>query len=139
MEFCVPLNVPADASSELCMEIEVGGVLTLQGDQITVEGHIIADENSRTDCRQERQAFVTRRANTNRCAAFLCHPIICVNDTKELRLLDRKLLLDDSDTTRLELAFESRDEVVVRDRRPGLCGLRSFEGLEAFTVDILRT
>src|SRR5262249_52074007 len=49
VELCVPLNVAANASSELGVEVEIGGVLTLEGDEVTVKGHVITDEHAIAD------------------------------------------------------------------------------------------
>ena len=67
-----------------------------------------------------------RSPNTDRGAAFVRDLIIGVDHAKQLGFLDCELLFDDADAPCLELAFEGGDKFIVRDRGPGISGLRGF-------------
>ena len=105
LEFGIAIHIAANAGCELGMQIEIGRVLALEGDEITMEGHVIADKDAVADSELEGKAFVIRCPDPDRRATFLCHPIICVNDPEELGFLYRELLLDDTDAMRFELTF----------------------------------
>ena len=104
-----------------------------------MEGHVVADKYAIADSKLQGKALIIRRPDADRCASFFGHLIISVDHAKELGFLYRELLFDDVDTPCLELAFEGNHQVVVRDRRPGVRSRGSFEGFQAFTVDIFCT
>jgi len=136
LQLLIAIDIPANACSELRMQIKVGSRLAFEGDEITVEGHIIADENAVPDGELERKRAVIGSPHADSSSTFLCDLIIGVDHPKELRRLYRELFFDDTNPSCLELAFQSRYKVVVGDWRPGICTWRSFEDLQPLSVDV---
>jgi hypothetical protein len=109
------------------------------GDKVSVESHVIADEDAVADGELERKTLVIRCPDANSRASFFSHLIISVDHPEELGFLYGELFFHDANASGLELAFEGYDEVIGRDWRLGTGSGRGLKSSEAFAVDILGT
>ena len=93
LELLVAIHITANAARKLGMQIEIRGVLALEGDEITCKTHIVTDKHAVADSQLQSKALVVRRPNPDCGSTFLSYSVVSVNHPEELGFLELRIAL----------------------------------------------